>query len=249
MFLPTFRRIEGGFTLSNTYGQRARKIKSSVEEALLSLSRLLTNNQHTFVTSISSVDIVDILLREYADLSQLYNDVQIETSQDIINSIKLYKRDVPGPLMSSDDRSAEEVLDRVQSMIESLEDSRVEIMTPIESFREVVERLFKHVGIKIDSRLSFGDAASAVSSDELSAGEKQMLSFLCYNAFHKDAVFFIDEPELSLHVDWQRQLFNILRRQNSTNQFIMATHSPFIYSKYPESELSLDGDRGDSGED
>lgn len=191
VFLPTFRRIEGGFTLGLTSSQRSRKIKSNVEEALVSLSRSLSNYEHKFVTSISSVDIVDILLKEYADLSQLYNDAQRETSQEIINSIKLYKKDVFGPAIVSEDVNPEQVLDRVQVMIESLEEQRVNIMNPIESFRSVVEKLFKHVGIKIDSRLSFGDAASAVSSEELSAGEKQMLSFLCYNAFHKNSVFLL----------------------------------------------------------
>ena len=54
-----------------------------------------------------------------------------------------------------------------------------------------------------------------------------------------DSVIFIDEPELSLHADWQRQLFPILARQQSSNQFIVATHSPFIYSKYPDKEIEL----------
>jgi predicted ATPase len=72
-----------------------------------------------------------------------------------------------------------------------------------------------------------------------------MLSFIAYNAFYRDAVFFIDEPELSLHVDWQRQLFSILLSQQTSNQFVIATHSPFIYSKYPDKELLIDPSRGD----
>jgi predicted ATPase len=104
------------------------------------------------------------------------------------------------------------------------------------------------MGIKIGTRLSFGDAAGAIDSDSLSAGEKQMLSFICYNAFYRNSVIFIDEPELSLHVDWQRQLFSILQRQQTSNQFIVATHSPFIYSKYPEKEFILIDDRGDAEE-
>jgi predicted ATPase len=97
----------------------------------------------------------------------------------------------------------------------------------------------------LNSRISFGDAANAVTSEALSAGEKQMLSFICYNAFYRDSIIFIDEPELSLHVDWQRQLFPILQDQGTSNQFVVATHSPFIYSKYPDKEISLNIDRGD----
>jgi predicted ATP-dependent endonuclease of OLD family len=72
-----------------------------------------------------------------------------------------------------------------------------------------------------------------------------LLSFIAYNAFYSNAVVVIDEPELSLHVDWQRQLFPILLGQQATNQFVIATHSPFIYSKYPDKELQIDATRGD----
>ena len=71
-----------------------------------------------------------------------------------------------------------------------------------------------------------------------------MLSFLCYNAFVKSSVVVIDEPELSLHVDWQRMLFATLQEQGTSNQFVVATHSPFIYSKFPDKEILLGDHRG-----
>jgi len=71
-----------------------------------------------------------------------------------------------------------------------------------------------------------------------------MLSFICYNAFAQNSVLIIDEPELSLHADWQRLLFPTLLQQQTSNQFIVATHSPFIYSKFSDKELMLDADRG-----
>ena len=73
-----------------------------------------------------------------------------------------------------------------------------------------------------------------------------MLSFLCYNAFSENAAIFIDEPELSLHVDWQRLLLPTLLEQGTGNQFFIATHSPFIYAKYPDKEIPLGDDRGDN---
>lgn len=244
VFLPTFRRIEGGFSLKplRSLFQRMSRNKNEVEEGLTALSKKLSNGDHIFVTSISSTDIVDILLRKYADLSQTSNDYQQNTSLEIIERIRAYEDSAENTAPNR----ANEVLSEVKKKVESIEKMRSDIMSPMEELRIVVEKLFKHVGIRIDARVSFGDAASAVHSDELSAGEKQMLSFLCYNAFYSNSVVFIDEPELSLHVDWQRQLFTILHRQNPTNQFIIATHSPFIYSKYPNKELSLDSDRGDS---
>lgn len=117
-------------------------------------------------------------------------------------------------------------------------------MKPIGEVQRVVRKIFRHKGIKL-GRLSFGDAAQAINSDLLSAGEKQMLSFLSYNGLNKNCPVLIDEPELSLHVDWQRKLFTTLERQESNNQFIIATHSPFIYTKYPDKEIQISPDRGD----
>ena len=117
-------------------------------------------------------------------------------------------------------------------------------MASIDAVSKLIEKLFNHSGISFGRRLSFGDKAEAIYSDELSAGEKQMLSFICYNAFYDNTIFFIDEPELSLHVDWQRQLYPILKSQNKNNQFIFATHSPFIYGKFPDKEIMINIDKG-----
>lgn len=252
VFFPTFRRIEGGFTLSNVSSASVNRNrispntirkKSDVEDALIALARKLTNAKHAFVTAISTADIVGLLLSRFADLSTEYNEIQQKTSDEIIGTIKRYES---GNDLNRKVGEADQILDQIRLKIEGMEERRESIMAPIEAVRAQVERLFKNTGIKFGNRLSFGDAAKAVNSDALSAGEKQMLSFICYNAFNADSIILIDEPELSLHVDWQRQLFPILMAQQSSNQFIIATHSPFIYSKYPEKEVQVDLDRGDA---
>ncbi len=256
VFLPTFRRLEGGFTLSTVLGIRSKnpaaaKPRSDIEEALGTLSRRLSHDPHIFVSSISTVDIVSIILRKYADLSELSNELQRQTSQEIINQIRAYKSDqseIRVPNEGDEIEGANSLIDSIKNKIEVMEGERKGFLTPIEAVKALVEKLFSHTGISIGSRFSFGDAANAINSDALSAGEKQMLSFICYNAFYTDSVFFIDEPELSLHVDWQRELFPILLAQRSSNQFFIATHSPFIYSKYPDKELIVDADRGDGAQ-
>jgi predicted ATPase len=245
IFLPTFRRIEGGFGIGMDGPapvNRLVRATAEIEDSLLSISKKLTKGAHSFVCSISTVDIVGLLLRQISILSDSYNQVQQQVSQTVITRIKGYRAD-DGRGDQLD--TANELIDQVMLMVTSMEDQREEIMAPVEAVRDLVKKLFRHSGIKMNDRLSFGDAAGAINSNALSAGEKQMLSFICYNAFYQNSVIFIDEPELSLHVDWQRQLFSILQRQQSTNQFIIATHSPFIYSKYEDKEVVIDSDRGD----
>jgi predicted ATPase len=259
VFFPTFRRIEGGFSLSNDFRRTSTGLSGAVfpqftmsprpsargsnplEEAMIELSRRLSVSGHTFVSAISTYDIVSLLMRQYTEISDLTNSLQNQVSQRVISTIKDHRADV-----ASASGGADAVLEDIRQMIEGLDNQRDQILSPFNAVRALVEKLFQHKGIKLNNRLSFGDAANAVSSDALSAGEKQMLSFICYNAFYRDSIIFIDEPELSLHVDWQRQLFPILQDQGTSNQFIIATHSPFIYSKYSDKEVSINPDRGDA---
>lgn len=250
IFFPTFRRIEGGFSMSSESAnqnalnrlRQASKQESEAEQAVGAVSRKLTNGDHIFVSAISTQDVVSLLLKRYAALSEEVNLFQANISQSVIDKIRRYENTQGQGL------SADSLLSETRSEIERIEQFRQQAMSPFDAIRSLVERLFQHSGISFGKRLNFGDAAAAISSDSLSAGEKQMLSFICYNAFQRDSVIFIDEPELSLHVDWQRQIYSILAGQESGNQFIFATHSPFIYGKYPDKEVMIDQDRGDGFE-
>ena len=187
---------------------------------------------------------VDLLQRTYSNLSEQQNELQRSMSLEIVESIRNFQVAGEG---AAEGNTAEKLLGNIRARIESVEDTRTEIMAPIVEVQRVVQKMFHHKGIKL-GRLNFGDAAEAISSDLLSAGEKQMLSFISYNGLFSESAIFIDEPELSLHVDWQRRLFSTLQRQQAHNQFIIATHSPFIYSKYPDKEVQISLDRGDTEE-
>lgn len=69
-----------------------------------------------------------------------------------------------------------------------------------------------------------------ISPGELSSGEKQMLVLLINTLLllKKECIVFWDEPELSMHVDWQRILIATMQKINPNMQLIIATHSPFI---------------------
>lgn len=67
--------------------------------------------------------------------------------------------------------------------------------------------------------------------EELSSGEKQIVSLFSHLTLDDDVSNYIviDEPELSLSVDWQQRFLEDIS-QLSTCAFIGAvTHSPFIF--------------------
>lgn len=64
----------------------------------------------------------------------------------------------------------------------------------------------------------------------LSSGEKQLLILLMclfMDGNSRDFVF-IDEPDMSLNIKWQRELVALFKKYNPDTQIIMATHSPAI---------------------
>ena len=43
---------------------------------------------------------------------------------------------------------------------------------------------------------------------------------------NKAGVLFMDEPEVSLHVEWQQRLIRLIRELNPNVQIVLTTHSP-----------------------
>lgn len=82
-----------------------------------------------------------------------------------------------------------------------------------------------------------------LDATSLSSGERQLLMLLCTTLLASmDArLFFIDEPELSLGVEWQRQILGALLglTEGSGLQFFIATHSIEIISGHAESLVPL----------
>ena len=73
-----------------------------------------------------------------------------------------------------------------------------------------------------------------------SSGEKQIAG-LVYAASHmtEGNVVLVDEPELSLHINWQRSLIEAMVKQLPPKQLIVCTHSPTIASGYRDQMIEL----------
>ena len=65
---------------------------------------------------------------------------------------------------------------------------------------------------------------------QLSSGEKQMLVILLTVLVENEEpyVLFMDEPEISLHVEWQQRLIETILNLNPNVQIILTTHSPAV---------------------
>jgi len=66
--------------------------------------------------------------------------------------------------------------------------------------------------------------------DALSSGEKQMISlFAKLFLYPQNKIVLIDEPEISLSIDWQRTILVDVLNSPLCAQLIAITHSPFVF--------------------
>jgi ABC-type lipoprotein export system ATPase subunit len=70
-----------------------------------------------------------------------------------------------------------------------------------------------------------------IQLEQLSSGEKQIVSLFChvYLSRHPKFILIIDEPELSLSVDWQSSFLPDIMGTGKCSFIAAVTHSPFIY--------------------
>ena len=100
-------------------------------------------------------------------------------------------------------------------------------------FLDLVDELFAETGKRIDresNELRFLQYEEVLSPYVLSSGEKQMLIILLTTLTQdrQPYVLFMDEPEVSLHFDWQKRLISMVRSLNPNAQIILTTHSPAV---------------------
>ena len=108
-----------------------------------------------------------------------------------------------------------------------------QISEPKRRFQDIVDELFRDTGKKIirtENEIRFAQIGESLVPYQLSSGEKQMLAILLTVLVedNQNYVLFMDEPEVSLHVDWQQQLIDLLLELNPNVQIILTTHSPAV---------------------
>jgi len=120
------------------------------------------------------------------------------------------------------------IKDRIQLFIELINDR----------FYPKIVTVDKNNGISVTR-----DVSHVVPLEKLSSGEQHQLVLFFELLFElkSNALILIDEPELSLHVTWQKQFIPDLKRIIDLNDFnvLLATHSPQLIGEWDEIVVEL----------
>jgi predicted ATPase len=129
------------------------------------------------------------------------------------------------------------------------EEEKDEILMPLNNFWKCLKEFMVDKEFSIDTEngeikieLKEGDINNKfIDVKSLSSGEKQLFILLAETLLQKKSthLFIADEPELSLHIGWQRIILKKILELNPNAQIVVATHSPEIASEFPENIINM----------
>ena len=100
-------------------------------------------------------------------------------------------------------------------------------------FQDLIDKLFVETAktiVRTENEIRFLHIGETLLPYQLSSGEKQILMILLTVLVEDQEpyILFMDEPEVSLHIDWQEQLIDLILKLNPNVQIILTTHSPAV---------------------
>lgn len=144
---------------------------------------------------------------------------------------------------------------RIQKTIaiaEKMEQRKAAVRKPIETFLATMNNFIGHsedgkeLCINNDGQIYFKTKFSKeqISIQHLSSGEKQLITFFTNLIFmvkdKSSGIFVVDEPELSLHLSWQKIFIDKVLEINNNIQLIFATHAPEIVGRRKDKMIKLE---------
>lgn len=224
------------------------------------LSSLLCNEELKQKDLVGQINYLFRELIDYSDMELAYQPLPDMLQQRIVGLISSIKRFNRFGLLSESmvflniDISAlkcitgasfkiNECLNEIYYLLSLHED----LIGRLELFYNLIENkhfAFKTLHISLKSGFHFINYAKInIPLNLLSSGEKNQVSILFDLIFLAEdgAVILIDEPEISLHISWQKSLLNEFENIamfNNYAQLIIATHSPDVIND--EWDISID---------
>ena len=170
------------------------------------------------------------------------NSLEISTITQLRDSVKSFQVDsesmrITAPVLRIYRQALQKIIDMQENTLRGIE----EYLHSVNSFLEG-----KSVQVNLADpkqrtsvlEIQFDEGSPSTIngiSTALSSGEREIVTML-YAATHmsKQQVVLIDEPEISLHVNWQRSLLPEMAKQLGDRQIIVCTHSPVIGADYED---------------
>jgi predicted ATP-binding protein involved in virulence len=226
----------------------ARELAKIISERLaesVNISQSLDRSFPSRLLSAGNADTIDegTLRRKYAE---------VEERREQLMAVGLIEEEgrvwLPGQSMDATERKVLSLyIEDTEKKLHAFD----ELQRKLAAFSDIINsKMSSTKSIVIDRRKGFlfktiGGSGQDLSPKQLSSGEQHQV-VLFYDLIFRakpESLILIDEPEISLHVSWQRQFLKDLLRVNTLNkqEFLIATHSPQIIHDRWDLAVPLDG--------
>ncbi|MER5735085.1 AAA family ATPase [Streptomyces sp. NPDC002262] len=129
---------------------------------------------------------------------------------------------------------------RVVLDINEVEERIEKALEPRTKLQTLVSRLItgpKQINF-LDSQIkAISSEDKDIALEHLSSGERQLIRILVEALSANGSPIIIDEPELSMHIDWQQVLIESIQTVDGESQVITATHSPEIMADIADEKI------------
>ncbi|HEE8948952.1 TPA: AAA family ATPase, partial [Providencia rettgeri] len=170
---------------------------------------------------------------EYNDLQNYKNDGNVKDSEVLRKSREKFNNTYMTLF------SITNIYDRFLSIVDDVENMQNKKEQIWKIFTDYENEVNSYIGnyksfkLTEDGDFIIKSNNRRIKLQDLSSGEKHIITILGRATLSNKngAVFVADEPELSLHLDWQRKILNSIKKLSPLSQIIVATHSPAIFTK------------------
>lgn len=247
------------------YNEYEEKYDESSDAILFSDEIILhANNKNKIIEDVDNLDVFSVqknidkslhrLLLEFSvdakvekNISSIYEDLikSLNETKKKLNIIKKEKTQDDN-LSSIDDLLAwSDISNNIKTSNSRLYDR------PINNFMSILNSFFRETKreffiddngflvLRKKINRGLGNRSLNIQWYDLSKGEKNLLTLLLL-AFTKkdtDTLFLLDEPDLSMHISWQKKLISTLISLAPNCKFIIATHSPAMITNIPDQKI------------
>lgn len=242
----TRARYSRNSSRTQTVAKYSEELAEAIEAKLAEYATLSQSLDRTFPTRLIQRSDQEILTKEKID--QALSELEKKRSE--LREVGLLEKeeDIEIPIPREIDRTTRNVFSVYIEDIKKKLSIFDEIANKIKLLQQIVNDRFKYKQMSVSKEKGFMLTTvneKVLPPTSLSSGEQHTLVLLYELLFKvkRGSMILIDEPELSLHVEWQVHFLSELQKitQLASLDVLMATHSPDIISDRWDLTVELKG--------
>lgn len=177
------------------------------------------------------------------EIKQLSNDLKFQMLEDLRTAVESFQAN------EKSKEAAVRILITYREALQKISDEQKTYFQNIEKYLAAINSFLESKEIEIIFKnlptlgINFHNGMPTIPgiSKALSSGERQILTMIyAASQMSEQEIVLIDEPEISLHVDWQRKLLEKISQQLGNKQIIACTHSPVVGADYEDEIIILE---------